>query len=524
MTKDENSDILSPGEKKRFFRTIDDTKIARFYDPLYEVVVFQDQEKALGAKGFFTDLSLAGDVTDILSKEVGKHFTFFLNSYEMNRLNYLKQSGLAYLVYPSATHTRFSHSLGCWVLAERALQNVWVQIGDGLMPIKLGEWLEGGPKRLTEEFMLSLLFHDIGHFPFSHAIEDNEKFGGITHEEVTSQLLQGEGRYFDIFKKYAQKRSRITSEETKLTFLSEYLKKHETIDVDAMCSLITLDFTKIGNKPQQEKNNIYLLSQLVSGLIDLDRLDHYQRDSYFMGVRIANFNMKGLLYNMILMPSEQSTGAGAHIMLLDDGVMHAFNLLFSKEQLMNQVFNNPQNVAYNEMLNFCVSKYIECDKLDADARAEILFWTDDELIQTLQRCNYPEIQEVVSRIHNRLPYQLVDNPLVKKKDYYSRSKLSSLKEEILNHLRRKNPGASEKDVLFSVPKSFPGIKKEMWMDLNNLINKNGKVLRYVEQFSEFIRYLEEENARNNTTIWIFASTPEIANEVRDYLHDKMIFE
>ncbi|MDY6779179.1 MAG: HD domain-containing protein, partial [Halobacteria archaeon] len=115
--------------------------------------------------------------------EVGGFALYLLDTPEMQRLRHIRQLGTAYLVYPSANHTRFEHSLGVYHLAEQALRNLGV---------------EG---RERDEVRAAALLHDIGHTPFSHNIEDIvEEEIGRKHDEVDdlidgriSEILEREG-------------------------------------------------------------------------------------------------------------------------------------------------------------------------------------------------------------------------------------------------------------------------------------------------------------------------------------------
>src|SRR5450759_1579873 len=95
------------------------------------------------------------------------------------RLRYVRQLGLAFLVYPGATPTRFEHALGTYHLARRSLA-------------LLGE--EGGLSRvLADECAIvtaAALLHDLGHYPFSHALVE---FGAMHHEEVARYRIAGGG-------------------------------------------------------------------------------------------------------------------------------------------------------------------------------------------------------------------------------------------------------------------------------------------------------------------------------------------
>src|ERR1044071_8156834 len=91
------------------------------------------------------------------------------------RLRYVRQLGLAFLVYPGASHSRFEHALGTYGLARRALQ-LLEERGD----------LQGLAENDCSDVRMAALLHDIGHYPFSHALEE---IGALHHEEVARPLI-----------------------------------------------------------------------------------------------------------------------------------------------------------------------------------------------------------------------------------------------------------------------------------------------------------------------------------------------
>jgi HD superfamily phosphohydrolase len=93
----------------------------------------------------------------------------------MQRLRYVRQLGLAFLVYPGATHSRFEHALGAWHLAGMALR----------LLDERGA-LTGVPLREQQIVRAAALLHDVGHYPFSHALEE---IGVTDHEEVARPLI-----------------------------------------------------------------------------------------------------------------------------------------------------------------------------------------------------------------------------------------------------------------------------------------------------------------------------------------------
>ena len=97
------------------------------------------------------------------------------------RLQKIKQLGFVYRIWPGATHTRYEHSLGCYYLAVRALRSL-LQRGDdgGLFGVSVSS---------VKTLVVATLLHDIGHYPFSHTIEE---LGHpiITHEKVGRSIIE----------------------------------------------------------------------------------------------------------------------------------------------------------------------------------------------------------------------------------------------------------------------------------------------------------------------------------------------
>ncbi|PWS27866.1 phosphohydrolase [Pedobacter yonginense] len=143
------------------------------------------------------------------------------------RLRYIKQLGMTHLVYPGALHTRFHHALGAMHLMSLAI---------GLLKSK-GHIITEGEE---EAAILAILLHDIGHGPFSHALE-HSLVTGIKHEDISAKLMQDLNVHF----------------EGKLSHAIAIFN---------------------GTYPKK------FLHQLISGQLDLDRMDYLNRDSFFTGV------------------------------------------------------------------------------------------------------------------------------------------------------------------------------------------------------------------------------------------------
>jgi len=143
------------------------------------------------------------------------------------RLRRIKQLGLTHLVYPGALHTRFHHALGAMWLTTQAIDNL------KLKGVKISD-------AEAEATCVAVLLHDIGHGPFSHALE-HSIVQSVNHEKISSFMMQQLNLQFKGRLKLAIN-----------IFNDEYSKK--------------------------------FLHQLVSGQLDMDRLDYLRRDCFFTGV------------------------------------------------------------------------------------------------------------------------------------------------------------------------------------------------------------------------------------------------
>jgi len=170
----------------------------------------------------------------------------------VQRLRRLRQLGLAYLAYPSAEHSRFSHALGALAVGTRALEALRSSSPEAF----LDERAFLAQRRLLRA---SLLLHDVGHGPFSHACE---AVLGVRHEQRTVAILR---------------RPEVREPLERLG-----------IDPTDVLALITGGATAYP-----------VLRELVSGPnLDADRMDYLLRDAYFTGVENGRYDVEQLLASL----------------------------------------------------------------------------------------------------------------------------------------------------------------------------------------------------------------------------------
>ncbi|NNE31170.1 MAG: HD domain-containing protein [Winogradskyella sp.] len=154
------------------------------------------------------------------------------------RLRRISQMGLSYLVYPGAHHTRFHHALGSMHLMQKAI-NVLRFKG-----VSIAEDEENG-------LLIAILLHDIGHGPFSHAME-HSIVNNISHEEISLKFME---------------------------ILNEEFNGSLTLAISIFK----------GKYPRK------FMCQLISSQLDMDRADYLKRDSFYTGVAEGNINSERLI-------------------------------------------------------------------------------------------------------------------------------------------------------------------------------------------------------------------------------------
>ncbi len=370
-------------------------------DPLYEFGVFKTRKKQSIFEFWFGE-----------SQPPEKLISRLVTTFEINRLNYLKQSGLLFLIFPSATHTRFAHSIGTMNLGLYAIERIKVRHYKGEEDLE--EFLLR--ENILEEFFVALLIHDIGHFPFSHTLEYSLKITSEykDHENVTQSFIDKGSELYKRLKEEADKKS--------LPTIVEVCEDYKNIDLSKVRSLL-------------DSSSKTPIKYLISGHIDLDRLDHYYRDSFFMGLKLAAVNISGFLNSIVIEIEPES-----RILLREEGIPHVLHLLFAKEMLWQRALDNDFNYAYQAMLVYAVEKWLE---KKPEKLKDIPFMTEEILLSELSEVD--ECKKMIDRIFSRRPYHII----YKGETTLSENSIRTIFEE----WKMKN-SANEEDFLLFLPRNF----------------------------------------------------------------------
>jgi len=256
------------------------------------------------------------------------------------RLRYIRQLGWTYLVYPGGTHSRFEHALGTHHLARRTLTMLAER-----------EEKPGNDRDLAIVRSAALL-HDVGHYPFSHALEE---IGALNHEHVAKPLITG-GPVAEILR-----------------------SAYGDSAPDEIYALVTG-----GSKSP--------LQGLISGSLDLDKIEYLKRDAFMCGVPYGEIDVDRLINSMLLV-TDPKTGRLA-IGVQEKALSALESLLFAKYQMYRNVYWHHAVRSATAMYKRLVEDALASGALAADSLAG---FTDEGLMHRLESSGAPLLSALKER-------------------------------------------------------------------------------------------------------------------------------
>jgi len=328
---------------------------------------------------------------------------------QIQRLRRIKQLGFTFLVYPGANHTRFEHSIGSMYLASRLAYS-----------LKLSN-------EQREMLRVCAILHDAGHGPFSHV---SEAVLEKSHEEPTSKLI-------------------LESELSEI--LSEKFVPKEIIKL-------------ISGEGR--------LGHIISGDLDVDRMDYLLRDSYYTGVAYGVIDVERLIHNMKLEDN---------LILKAKGVQAAESMLLARYFMYPSVYQHHTTRIINSMFRRCLNQLFKEGHIIPE---KIYKYDDSDIIITARNQKGP-IADMMHRLDNRKLFKTVyslkldelENPnaVFKIKD----KKIKSFEQEISEEL-----DIPSEYVIIDVP-DYPSFD-----EMKTNVSSNGNLVN-LSEISTIVRTLRD---------------------------------
>lgn len=219
---------------------------------------------------------------------------------QFQRLTQIRQLGLVALVYPGATHSRFEHSLGVFRLALILMKRLAYE----------PRFVDRVSPQAAELFVLTALLHDLGHFPFCHAIEDLRLPGVLSHERGIERYLKDEN-----------------------CEITRVIRTEWGVEPADILYLLCGEKPAFPTLLSQDETLYQLLSTILSGPVDIDKMDYLNRDSLHAGVPYGrNFDQERLLGSLCL------NEAGNGIAISSKGKTAAELMVFARYVMFSEVY------------------------------------------------------------------------------------------------------------------------------------------------------------------------------------------
>ena len=283
---------------------------------------------------------------------------------EFQRLRRVKQLGFAHLVYPGAVHTRFLHALGVYHLTGRAIETLDRK---GVL-----SGLSDDEAAAIPVVRLAALLHDVGHYAFSHAMEELEA------EAIPGHHEEAAGRFLEAPE------------------ISSALASSGEGSADLVMSLI-------------RGTSDHPLQGLVSGSLDLDKIDYLRRDSLFCGVPYGAVDVERLLESLTL--ARESDDSPLEVAVTEKGLSALESLLFAKYQMFRNVYWHHGVRSATVAFRRLVEGALDDGLLD---REDLAGPTDEELLGLLaarmrDQPASPILRDLLAAlIHRRLPKRVLE--------------------------------------------------------------------------------------------------------------------
>ncbi|MBX9744212.1 MAG: HD domain-containing protein, partial [Chlamydiales bacterium] len=255
-----------------------------------------------------------------------------IDSLPFQRLHYIHQLGIAYLVYPGATHTRFEHSLGVMALATWMFEKICKSVRPDVFHFV--------PRKGSAEYLywrrvlrMAALCHDLGHLPFSHVAEQ-ELLGGRGHEYWTLEIIGSQ-----YLKPLWQKIKEVPA------YLEDLVERDLVEDIQKI---------SVGEKKWQEiKGSSFtpwerIVSEIITGdFFGADRIDFLLRDAKSTGVSFGLFDYHQLIEMLRVLPSVDHGTDELELGIDENGLESCEALLLARHFMHRRIYQYSSVKAYN---------------------------------------------------------------------------------------------------------------------------------------------------------------------------------
>jgi HD superfamily phosphohydrolase len=323
-----------------------------------------------------------------------------INSPFFQRLRWIKQLGFANYIFPGAEHNRFAHVIGVMNSMDQMVRSLGLAVPDSEL---FDPRAKNEAAMLHKSLRIAALLHDIGTFPFSHAIEYAYMRHGNDKRRTKSKAK-------DLPNSHEHLGSFIIKNTDYEGGLTQILD-HYGFDVQMISKIIK------GDSPH------LIANQLMHSDLDADRMDYLLRDAHYTGIKYGQFDREYILANLVTYDADSNQIAFG----VRENAIHAVeDFLIARFSWYSQVIKNPGSAKFDIMSSHIAQAFLEQDLIHQfhdlltmiEERDERFFWWND--IYFMSRCQEirhqklirdPRISELTEMLLYRHPPKTVHHPL-----------------------------------------------------------------------------------------------------------------
>jgi HD superfamily phosphohydrolase len=431
-----------------------------------------------------------------------------INSPFFQRLRWIKQLGFANYIFPGAEHNRFAHVIGVMHSMEQMIQSLGLAVSDQEL---FDPKAKNQRAMLHKSLRIAALLHDLGTFPFSHAIENayirhgndkrHQKNAGKSRTKNPKELPNSHEHLGSFIIKNTRYDGGITQ------VLEDY-----GFDVRMISKIIK------GESPHLVAN------QLMHSDLDADRMDYLMRDAHYTGLKYGQFDREYILANL----TTYDAGAGQVAFGVRENAVHAVeDFLIARFSWYSQIIKNQGSAKFDIMSTHVAQAFLEHNLLYQfhdllgmiENHDEHFFWWNDIYFMTVcqdvrfrKLIRDPRIAELTEMLLYRRPPKTVRHPLFEHKILKADGEREKIKlvakirekiAEMESVLKKYGTGREwiladipEKDVLFTrgldyVIKKRSGDNLYREVEPVKVVSKSGKPSLLVERDNTLMKHLSD---------------------------------
>jgi len=430
-----------------------------------------------------------------------------INSPYFQRLRWIKQLGFANYIFPGAEHNRFAHVIGVMHSMDAMLRALGLAVSDDQL---FDPRSRGADSLFHKSLRIAALLHDIGTFPFSHAIDNAYIRHG--NDERNAERGSGKKKLKDLPNSHEHLGSFIiknTDHDGGITQIIEDVG----LDVGMISKIIK------GDSPHLVAN------QLMHSDLDADRMDYLLRDSHYTGIKYGQFDREYILANLVT----YDAGGGQVGFGIQENAHHAVeDFLIARFSWYSQVVKNQGSAKFDVMASCiaesflehgCIHQFQDLLTMVRERDPRFYWWNDVYFMTRCQEILYAKqirdhrVNELTEMLLYRRPPKTIKHPLFEHRiltsDGGETEKTRLLKQvrekvEEFEHVLKKHGAGKEwilvdipeKDVVFTrglshIVKKRSGDNLYLERDPVKVVSKSGKPSLLVERENSLMKHLSK---------------------------------